>query len=74
MKKPFFDSVIKWGRLFGFLFLLLFFANAAAQVPEGIPNKPYYIDTSNPFDIIVFFVIPVLLVGFYVFWRRKYRK
>lgn len=46
------------------------------QIPREVPhpdnNTP--IDFSNPFDIIVYIVIPVLLLFLYFFLRKKRRK
>lgn len=47
-----------------------------SQTPDGIPvpdkNDPLEINTLA--DVIIFVVFPVLLVGFYVWWRRSKRK
>lgn len=45
------------------------------QIPTEVPkpqnNSP--IDLSSPFDVIVFIVAPILLIGFYFYFRRKQR-
>ncbi|WP_179019617.1 adenylosuccinate synthetase [Winogradskyella forsetii] len=45
------------------------------QTPKGTPNpgesKP--IDFSDPFELIVFIILPILIIGFYFFWRNKNR-
>jgi hypothetical protein len=45
------------------------------QIPSEVPkpqnNTP--IDLSSPFDVAVFLVAPILLVGFYFYIRRKQR-
>lgn len=46
------------------------------QVPYGTQNpdanKP--IDLTSPFDLIVFIILPILVVVFYIFWRRNKRR
>lgn len=37
--------------------------------PESTP-----IDLNNWFDIVVFIIFPIVIVAFYVVWRRKVRK
>lgn len=43
------------------------------QLPIGTPNpddnKP--IDFSEPFDVIVFIILPILFIIFYIIWRRN---
>lgn len=43
------------------------------QVPTGTPNPGdgTILDFSDPFEVIVYIVLPVLLVGFYFLYRRK---
>lgn len=46
------------------------------QLPIGTPNpddnKP--IDFSEPFDVIVFIILPILFIIFYIIWRRNKNK
>jgi len=48
----------------------------AAQIPTEVPhpdtNTP--LDISNPFEIIVYIVIPVILIVLYFFLRKKRRR
>lgn len=43
------------------------------QLPIGTPNpddnKP--IDLSSTFDIIVYIILPILIIIFYILWRKK---
>ena len=43
------------------------------QLPIGTPspdtNTP--IDLTKPFDLIVFIILPILVIIFYILWRRK---
>ncbi|WP_178988525.1 adenylosuccinate synthetase [Winogradskyella schleiferi] len=45
------------------------------QTPKGTPNpgesKP--IDFSDPFEVIVFIILPILIIAFYFLWRKKNR-
>jgi hypothetical protein len=45
------------------------------QIPTDVPkpqnNTP--IDLSSPFDVVLFIVAPILLIGFYFYFRRKQR-
>lgn len=43
------------------------------QVPTGTPNPGSNspIDFSSAFDVIVFIVLPILLIAFYLIWRKK---
>ncbi|GAL61784.1 hypothetical protein JCM19300_1607 [Algibacter lectus] len=37
--------------------------------PNPDDNQP--LDLSDPFELIVFIVLPVLAVFFYILWRKK---
>lgn len=53
------------------LFLLNIFVAALAQTPDGLPNPvPEPVDLTL-FNIILYFVLPVLLIIFYIFYRRS---
>ncbi|PKQ47003.1 adenylosuccinate synthetase [Confluentibacter flavum] len=43
------------------------------QLPIGTPNpddnKP--LNFSEPFDVIVFLILPVLVIIFYILWRKN---
>ena len=47
-----------------------------AQLPLGTPNPDDNtpIDFSDPFDVIVFIVLPIVIVLFYVYWRKTRNK
>ncbi|PKA84131.1 hypothetical protein ATE92_2301 [Ulvibacter sp. MAR_2010_11] len=57
------------------LSLFCFVFEASAQIPKEVPhpdnNSP--IDLSNPADIIIYIVLPLIFVALY-FIGRKYRK
>ncbi|MEO6347800.1 MAG: adenylosuccinate synthetase [Aquaticitalea sp.] len=46
------------------------------QKPFGSPNPSDNnpIDFSNPFNVIVFIILPILLVIFYFYWKRKQKR
>ncbi|MAP54416.1 MAG: adenylosuccinate synthetase [Altibacter sp.] len=45
----------------------------AAQIPKEVPhpdtNAP--IDLTNPADVIIYIIIPLVFVGLYFVWRRR---
>lgn len=43
------------------------------QLPIGTqnPDDNAPVDLSSPFDVIVFIVLPILMVIFYILWKRK---
>ena len=43
------------------------------QLPMGTPNPDdnQPLDFSDPFEVIVFIIIPVLAVVLYMFWKKK---
>jgi hypothetical protein len=43
------------------------------QLPIGTqnPDDNHPIDLTNPFDVIVYIVLPILAVIFYILWRKK---
>lgn len=52
-----------------YLFLLL-------QLPIGTrnPDDNSPIDFGNAFDVIVYIILPVLMLIFYILWRKKKKK
>ena len=56
--------------------MLLLSLNVTAQIPEGVPkphnNSP--LDLSNPADIIIYILIPVLFTVLYVAGRKLKRR
>jgi len=42
------------------------------DVPTNANNAP--IDFSNPVDVVIFIILPVLVVLFYFIWRNKKKK
>ena len=65
---------MKRGKSYFLGFGLLFgFQKATAQIPEGVPhpdrNSP--IDLSNPADVIIYIVLPVIATILFLIWRRK---
>lgn len=46
------------------------------QVPSSTPNPgdTSPIDFSNPFEVIVYIIAPILLVIFYFVYRKKQKK
>ncbi len=60
--------------IFLLLFVLPIIANA--QIPTEVPkpqdNSP--INLSDPFELIVFVVLPILFIIFFFVWRGKKKK
>ena len=46
------------------------------QLPIGTrnPDDNSPIDLTSTFDVIVYIILPVLMVIFYIFWRKKKTK
>ncbi len=46
------------------------------QLPIGTPNPDDNspLDLTDPFEIIVFIVLPILMIVFYILWRRMKKK
>ena len=46
------------------------------QLPIGTrnPDDNSPIDFTNAFDVIVYIILPVLMIIFYIFWRKKKKK
>ena len=46
------------------------------QIPTGVPhpddNTP--LDLSNPADVIIYIVLPVIAFGLFFYWRWKRKK
>ncbi len=52
------------------LYLLLLQLPIGTRNPDD--NSP--IDLTSTFDIVVYIILPVLMIIFYILWRRKKRK
>lgn len=59
-----------------FLLFLALPIIANAQIPTEVPkpqdNSP--VDFSDPFEIIVFVVLPILFIILFIIWRGKKKK
>ncbi len=55
-----------------FILKLLFVLQIPTDIPNPDNNKP--LDFSDPFEIIVFIVLPILVILLYIFWKRHKRK
>lgn len=46
------------------------------QLPFGTrnPDDNNPIDLSSPFDVIVYIILPILMIVFYILWRRDKKK
>ncbi|MCG2462198.1 adenylosuccinate synthetase [Flavobacteriaceae bacterium F89] len=46
------------------------------QLPIGTRNPDDIdpIDLTRPFDVIVYIILPVLLIVFYILWRKNKKK
>lgn len=45
------------------------------QLPIGTPNPDNNspVDLSSPFDVVVFIIMPILMIIFYILWKRNKR-
>ncbi|WP_442845717.1 adenylosuccinate synthetase [Leeuwenhoekiella sp. H156] len=52
------------------------FLFAILQLPPGTqnPDDNLPVNLKDPFDLIVFVILPVVLLVLYVLWRRKRKK
>lgn len=62
-------SRVKWSVAM----LALFFSASSAQVPQNIPTENTPTDWSSWPNILLFVVLPVAIVLYYLFFRRKPR-
>ncbi|MFD2825305.1 adenylosuccinate synthetase [Leeuwenhoekiella polynyae] len=46
------------------------------QLPQGTqnPDDNLPVDFKDPFEVIVFVILPILLIVGYIIWRRKRNK
>ncbi len=46
------------------------------QLPIGSqnPDDNNPIDLTSPFDVIVYIVLPILMIIFYILWRKRKKK
>ncbi|MDN3667235.1 adenylosuccinate synthetase [Algibacter miyuki] len=53
--------------------MLALIKTSILQLPMGTPNPDdnQPLDLSDPFELIVFIIIPVLAVFLYILWRKK---
>ncbi|MHA7944226.1 adenylosuccinate synthetase [Formosa sp. 3Alg 14/1] len=47
-----------------------------AQLPLGTPNPDdnQPVDFSDPFNIVVFIILPIIAIILYVYWRKQQHK
>lgn len=59
-----------------FLILVFISAFAYGQKPTQSPSPQNYskVDLNNWFDIIVFIMLPIIILFFYLLWRKQVRK
>ncbi|MFH4967549.1 adenylosuccinate synthetase [Gaetbulibacter sp. M240] len=50
--------------------------NFLFQLPPGTrnPGDNTPIDFSNPIEVLVYIILPILIVVFYMLWRKKKKK
>lgn len=55
--------------------MLISYISLFIQIPRGTPNpgESKALDFTDPFEVIVYIVLPILLIIFYLLWRRKRR-
>ena len=56
------------------LLLLITFASVFAQIPGGLPKPETEPLDLNLFNIVLYFVLPVLLLVYYIFYKRSKAK
>ncbi|TXE05679.1 adenylosuccinate synthetase [Gelidibacter salicanalis] len=56
--------------------MLIILYSLLIQLPQGTrnPDDNSPMDFSNPFDLIVYIILPILLIIFYILWRRSKRR
>ncbi|WP_010135840.1 adenylosuccinate synthetase [Ochrovirga pacifica] len=56
--------------------MILFTLLTALQKPDGIPspNEDNPLNFSDPYEVMVYIVLPVCIAVFYFVWRKKRRK
>lgn len=57
-------------------FLSLIGLHAYSQIPTDVPKPQnnYPVDFSDPANIVIFIVLPILAVVFVIIWRKKKQK
>lgn len=59
-----------------YILLVLFSLKSFGQIPTEVPhpdnNTP--VDFSNPADIIIYIVLPVIVIILYFVWRKNARR
>ena len=55
------------------MILLLAYTFNMIQLPPGTrnPDDNEPVDLSDPFDLIVFVILPILMVALYIYWKKK---
>jgi uncharacterized membrane protein len=61
-------------RFFVFFFSVLAGFSAFAQSQDLITRDDVPVDFSNPWNIVLYIVFPLLLVIFYLYWSKTKRK
>ncbi|MEX0810639.1 MAG: hypothetical protein WD048_00395 [Chitinophagales bacterium] len=62
-------------KILSSLFILLFLAFfSMAQMPKNIPHDTGPVEfLDSPLNILLFIALPILLVVFYIWWRKFYQ-
>ncbi len=42
-----------------------------AQIPRDIPHQSEPVDFSDPLNVVLYIIIPLLMISTYWYWRRK---
>lgn len=65
-------SILKFRNIVLIFFTPLMYAQKPTHSPNPQDNTP--IDFNNLFDVIVFIVLPILMIIFYILWRKQVKK
>ncbi|MCU0398396.1 MAG: hypothetical protein MUC73_09865 [Cyclobacteriaceae bacterium] len=44
------------------------------QIPQDIPHQSEPVDFTNPWNIVVYIIVPIGLVILYLYWKKHRKK
>jgi len=62
-------SIFKFRNIVLFFFTGFIYGQRPTHSPNPQDNTP--IDLNNLFDVLVFIVLPILMIIFYILWRKQ---
>lgn len=51
--------------------ILLLHFTVFSQIPQDIPNRSKPTDFTDPLNIVLYIVLPVVMVAAYLYWRKR---